>query len=698
MVKESEVTVENSKMNITDYVSRAEELRAALRYHSDRYYNEDSPEISDFEYDAMFEELRALEAAHPELDRPDSPTHKVGGAVSEKFSKVRHPVKLGSLTDVFDTEALRAFLRRTTEALTDGGFDPAEIMYTVEPKIDGLTVGLTYEDGRLTLGATRGNGVEGENVTENVRVIDPIPKKLRDPVSLTVRGEVYMPRESFEKLNAEKEAAGEKLWANPRNAAAGSLRRLNAAETAGRGLSVFVFNYQAGELYRDGRSPETHEETVRRMGELGFPVIPLCALSSSEDTVVEAVEKIGEGRYSLSYDIDGAVVKVNSLEMREYLGEGTSTPRWAVAYKFPPEEKETKLLDIELQIGRTGVLTPAARLEAVRLAGTVVSRATLHNIDIIKSRDIRIGDTVIVRKAGDIIPEIVSSVPEKRDGSERVFSFPKSCPSCGEKLVSDTAEDDCESGAIRCINPLCPAQRERRIIHFASRGAMSIDGMGPSVVKLLLDNGLIKDVSDIYSLTRGEIAALPRMGEKSAANLISAIEESKSAGPARLLFALGIRHTGESASEEIINHTGGITALFRATAESLSEINDIGEVTSSAIVEFFSLPETAKLIEKLKAAGVVTEKEISNAPETSVSVTLEGLTFVLTGTLPSLTRDEASAMIKAAGGKVTGSVSKKTSYVVAGEAAGSKLTKAEALGVPVLSEAELLTMLKGENK
>ena len=678
---------------------RAEELRELLRYHSDRYYNLDSPEISDYEYDMLFEELKQIEAAHPELDKSDSPTHRVGGTASEKFSKVRHAVKMGSLTDVFDHEALAAFVKRTTEALIEGGFEKKDIIFSVEPKIDGLSVSLTYENGTLVMGATRGDGLVGENVTENVKTITAVPKKLSDSVNLTVRGEVYMPRDSFASLNHEKEAAGEKLWANPRNAAAGSLRRLNAAETAGRGLSIFVFNYQTGELFSDGIAPESHTETVSRMSELGFKVIPVSAIPSDAEKVSEAVEAIGRERDSLPYDIDGAVVKVNSLEMREYLGEGTSTPKWAVAFKFPPEEKETKLISIELQVGRTGVLTPAANLEPVRLAGTTVSRATLHNIDIIRERDIRIGDTVIIRKAGDIIPEITASVPAKRDGSEVVFNFPENCPSCGERLVFDDDDGEVEDtaelgGAVRCVNPLCPAQRERRIVHFASRAGMNIDGMGPSVVKLLLDNDLIEDAADIYSLKAEDVATLPRMGEKSANNLIAAIERSKTAGPAKLLCALGIRHTGEAAAEAIVSHFGGITNLLTVTEDALSEIHDIGEVTAASVVGFFAREESKALIDKLRIAGVTLDRDEDELPDAVVTADLSGLTFVLTGTLPTMSRDEASALIKAAGGKVSTSVSKKTSYVVAGEAAGKKLTQAESLGVTVIDEAELLRMLE----
>lgn len=690
-------------MDLSHYTEKAarlriNKLRSSLRYHSEKYYNEDAPEISDFEYDALFEELKTLEAAFPQLDAPDSPTHKVGGSASEKFAKVRHSVKMGSLTDVFDHDALKAFVNRTTALLVEAGYPREEINYSVEPKIDGLSVSLTYENGVLTVGATRGDGNVGENVTENVKTIASVPKKLTDSVDLTVRGEVYMPRDSFEKLNAEKEACGEKLWANPRNAAAGSLRRLNAAETAGRGLSIFVFNYQSGELYTDGKAPLTHAETVERMAALGFKVIPLSVCPADENAVSDTVEEIGASRDGLPFDIDGAVVKVNSLEMRKTLGEGTSTPKWAVAFKFPPEEKKTKLLSIELQIGRTGVLTPAANLEPVRLAGTTVSRATLHNIDIIRERDIRIGDTVIIRKAGDIIPEITASVPEARDGSEVVFTFPERCPSCNEPLVHDDADEDVGEeeigGAVRCINPACPAQRERRLTHFASRPAMNIDTMGPSCIKMLIDANLISDAADIYTLKEEDVEGLPRMGKKSAQNLIKAIENSKNNHPAKLLHALGIRHTGEAASEAIIAHFGGITALLDASEEMLSEVDDVGEVTARAIRSFFSLEETRELIRRLGEYGVTLDVS-EDAPSKTPTADLSGKTFVLTGTLPTMTRDEAGTLIKAAGGKVAGSVSSKTTYVVAGENAGSKLTKAEALGVTVIDEAALLKLLEG---
>ncbi len=685
-----------SEKNLNELKLRVEELRRKIRRAAELYYNQDAPEISDYEYDAMFAELKQIEADYPELDEPSSPTHHVGGTASEKFEKVTHPVKMGSLADVFSEEELLAFVDRATGALVDDGYAPEEIVYSVEPKIDGLSVSLTYKQGRLTLGATRGNGTVGENVTENVMTIAGIPHVLPEPLDLTVRGEVYMPREVFEAINEAKAAAGEKLLANPRNAAAGSLRRLDARETAEAHLDIFVFNYQTGDLWTDGHAPATHGETIDRIAELGFHAIKIQTLTPSRDAVVQAVRQIGEMRDGLPYDIDGAVIKINSLRQREALGENPSTPKWAAAFKYPPEKKETKLIRIEANVGRTGVLTPLAILEPVRLAGTTVSRATLHNIDIIRERDIRIGDTVIVQKAGDIIPEIIGSVKEKRNGTEEPFKFPDTCPSCGERLFWDDGDEgeDSVGGALRCQNPACPAQLERGIIHFASRGAMGIDGLGPAIVRLLIDEGHIHDAADLYTLKKEDIAALPRMGDKSAENLLAAIENSKNSGAARLLYALGIRHTGEAASEAVIGKFRSIDALFDATAEQLSEIQDIGEVTARTITEFFALPETRTLVDKLKFAGVVTELSADNSDEGEADNRFEGMTFVLTGTLPTMTRGEATEIIKRYGGKASGSVSKKTTYVLAGSDAGSKLTKANELGVTVIDEEQFLGMLK----
>ena len=673
-------------MDIKTAKKEIEELRETIRYHSKLYYEKDTPEISDYEYDMLYRRLSNLEIEFPELDSPDSPSHKVGGKAGEKFSKVEHPVKMGSLTDVFSFEELEAFIEKSKDALAEDGI--RDLAFSVEPKIDGLSVGLTYESGVLVQGATRGDGVIGEDVTENLIAIESIPKKLKEPVSVTVRGEVYMPRAAFERLNAEKEAAGEKLWANPRNAAAGSLRRLDAKEAGARGLDIFVFNLQAGSLYMDGREADTHEETVRRMGELGLPVIDILTVTGETDEVIDAIRSLGAKRDDLEYDIDGVVIKTNLLSYRELLGENTNTPKWAVAYKFPPEQKETKLIDIALQVGRTGVITPNAVLEPVRLAGTSVSRATLHNIDIIKSRDIRIGDTVIVQKAGDIIPEIVRSVPEKRNGSEVKFAFPENCPSCGEKLFFDSEEDG--TGAIRCLNAACPAQLERRLVHFASKGAMNIEGMGPQMVNLLVSEGLIASAADIYTVQAEDLEKLPRMGKKAASNLVKAIEKSKSAGAARVLFGMGIRHIGEVAAESIISVFGGVKSLFDADITALCAVEDVGEIMAQSIVSFFALPETRELVDRLEEYGVVLEGKKAEPKDNSLS----GQIFVLTGTLSSMTRDEAGAKLKAMGAKVTGSVSAKTSCVIAGENAGSKLDKANALGIKVMSEEEFLELIK----
>ncbi|MBQ7226480.1 MAG: NAD-dependent DNA ligase LigA, partial [Clostridia bacterium] len=658
---------------------RINHLRKLISYHSKRYYENDAPEISDFEYDKMFEELKALELANPQFYSETSPTQRVGGNALDKFEKVTHNVKMASLTDVFDLESLRAFVRKVKEEV--GG----DTTFSVEPKIDGLSVSLQYVNGILRVGATRGNGTVGEDVTANIKTIRTIPLELSDSVNITVRGEVFMPHSSFERLNREKERNGESLWANPRNAAAGSLRCLDSKETAKRGLDIFVFNYQEGEL----TDVETHKDTIEKIADLGFKAIPLLTVSSNEDDIVNAVVALGEKRNSLEYDIDGAVIKVNSLEKRREMGEGTSTPKWAVAYKYPPEQKKTRLIDIAIQVGRTGVLTPNAVLEPVKLAGTTVSRATLHNIDIIKERDIRIGDSVIVQKAGDIIPEVVGSVKEDRTGNEQPYEMPSACPSCGGSLTYDDADDfvddgeDFTLGALRCTNPACPAQLERNIIHFASKKAMNIEGVGEKFVKQLLDADLIHDASDLYYIDPMEIAALDRMGEKSAQNFAAAREASKEAGLARVIFALGIRHIGEVASAELANKFGSVDELFTATLDEIREVNDFGEIMAKSVVDFFSKDSTRYIVERLKNAGVKTENRVS-----VLSSDFEGLTFVLTGTLENMTRDEASEMIKARGGKVSSSVSKKTSYVLAGEEAGSKLTKAQALGVKIINKEE----------
>lgn len=667
-------------MTLEEAKIRVEYLREQIVKNSKLYYEEDAPVISDYEYDMMFRELTELEEKYPELVTPTSPTHRVGGKALDKFEKFTHPVRMGSLTDVFSLEELTAFVTKTNAALGK------EAEYTVEPKIDGLSVSLIYRNGKFVQGATRGDGEVGEDVTENLRTVKTIPLELTEPLEyLNVRGEVYMPRLVFEQLNAIREEEGQPLFANPRNAAAGSLRQLDPKIAASRRLAIFVFNLQEGSLYPDGRQCKTHAESLNRLAELGFTVLPEWKLLSGMDDIAAHVDYLGEKRPDLSFDMDGAVIKINDLEERKIIGEGTSTPKWAVAYKYPPEEKKTKLISIDIQVGRTGVLTPTANLEPIRLAGTTVSRATLHNAGFIEERDIRIGDTVIVRKAGEIIPEILESVKGERDGSEVVFTMPDTCPSCGEKVVRDECGD---GAATRCINPACPAQNARGIVHFASKGAMNIDGLGPQVVELLLTAGKITCISDLYTLTVEDVEGLDRMGRKSAENLINAITESKERGLERLLFALGIRQVGEVAAENIAARLRTLEACMTADFDAYASIDDIGEITATTIVEFFANQKNRALCETLIALGLNT-----NAKAEVKADKFAGMTFVLTGTLPTMTRDEASAIIKANGGKVSGSVSKKTTYVVAGEEAGSKLTKANELGVTVIDEATLLEMV-----
>ncbi len=652
---------------------RIDELRELLAHHSFLYYVEDAPQISDYEYDKLFYELVALEEKYPEFDSPTSPTKRVGGKALDKFEKVTHAVKMGSLADVFSYDEVRDFVAKTNEKLGKA------TVFSVEPKIDGLSVSLVYENGRFSLGSTRGDGTVGENVSENLKTVRTIPMKTKDALPhLEVRGEVYMPREAFAALNEKREAEGEQLFANPRNAAAGSLRQLDSKVTASRRLDIFVFNVQAAE----GIEFSSHIESLEYLKSQGFHIIDGIRRASSAGEIISAIEEIGAARDNLPYDIDGVVIKADSLAERKLLGENISTPKWAIAYKFPPEQKQTKLTDIIIQVGRTGVLTPNARLEPVRLAGTVVSRATLHNIDFIRERDIRIGDTVTLQKAGDIIPEIICVDKSKRNGSEVPYEMPTHCPSCGEPVIRD------DEAATRCTNASCPAQLERHITHFASRDAMNIDGMGPAVVRLLIASGLIHNVADIYSLSAGEIEGLDRMGKKSAENLIAAIEHSKSAGLDKLIYALGIRQVGEKAARSLAEAFPDIELLFSASEEQISAIYDFGDISAHYIVNFFAHPQTRVLVDELKSRGVKTTYEVQKRGNI-----FEGMTFVLTGTLPTMKRDEASRLIEENGGKVSSSVSAKTSMVLAGEDAGSKLTKAQSLGVRIISEEELLSML-----
>lgn len=671
----------NNDQNVKKELER---LRREVAYHAKKYYVDDAPEISDYDYDMLYRRLEELEAAHPEFFDPSSPTQRVGGTPLERFEKVTHRVPLNSLADVFSFEELAAYLDGAEARLAEANIVPE---WSVEPKIDGLSVALTYEHGVFVRGATRGDGYVGEDVTQNVRTIFSIPMTLPEPLDITVRGEVYMPRAVFEAINAKREAEGKTLMANPRNAAAGSLRQLDPKIAAERRLDVFIFNLQEGSLWADGHEAVTHNESLSRLAELGFTVISERVTVSRREDIFAHIRKLGDMRDGLKYDIDGVVIKLDPFAGRRYLGEGTKTPKWAVAYKFPPETKFTKLTDVTVAVGRTGVLTPTAVLEPVRLAGTTVSRATLHNLDFIRERGIMIGDTVAVRKAGDIIPEIVEALPDKRDGSERPFMMPERCPSCGEPVVRD---ETCgvEGAAYRCTNSACPAQLSRSLEHFASKNAMNIEGLGPQIVELLLAAGLVRTAPDLYALTAEQLVPLDRMGELSAKNLVAAIERSKSAGLERLIYALGIRNIGEVAAAAMAARFGTLERCLAATYDELCAIEDFGDVTAQCVLNFFSHPQNIELCRRLTEAGLVTVAVAKKADDT-----LGGKTFVLTGTLPTMTRDEASALIKEHGGKLSGSVSKKTSYVVAGEDAGSKLQKARDLGVTVIDEAELLKML-----
>lgn len=653
---------------------RITELKELLKYYSDCYYNQDNPVVDDFTYDKLLRELERLEDENPHLRTADSPTVNVGGRASDVFSPVEHRVPLQSLEDAFSYEELLDFDKRVQNVLG------TDYEYIVEWKIDGLSVSLEYENGIFVRGATRGDGVVGEDVTLNLMNIKEIPKVLPEKIPyLCVRGEVYMPKAVFEDLNAMQEILEKKPFANPRNAAAGSLRQKDPNVTAERKLSLFVFNLQLCE----GKAFSSHDETLTFLKELGFPVSPSYNAFSNMKDAFSEIERLGELRETLPFDIDGAVVKINDFSSRVVLGETSKFPKWAIAYKYPAETKETRLTDIFIQVGRTGVLTPNAELEPVRLAGTTVRKATLHNDDNIKQKDIRIGDLVRVRKAGDIIPEVLESVPEKRTGEERVFSMPKECPVCGTGIVRVEGE-----AAHRCPNLECPAQILRNIVHFASKDAMDIEGLGPQIVSLLLENKLIEKVSDIYELKAEQIASLDRMGQKSADNLISAIEASKQQELARLIYALGIRQIGKKAGKILAKNFKTMSRMMEATVEDFVNIFEIGEISGKSVVDFFSSEANRTLIEKLMQHGVNMEYQ-----DESVSEVFLNKTFVLTGTLPTLTRNEASKIIEDNGGKVSSSVSKKTDYVLAGEEAGSKLKKAQDLGIIILSEEEFRKML-----
>lgn len=654
------------------------ELTELLNYHNRKYYVEDSPEISDIEYDKLLRELEVLEAEHPEYASDLSPTKRVGGAVLEAFEQVEHEVAMESLQDAFNENEIYDFDKRVRAVLEPSG-------YTVEHKIDGLSVSLEYRNGVFFRGSTRGNGIVGEDVTENLKTVKTIPMKLKDDIPfLEVRGEVFISKENFKKINAMREAKEEALFANPRNAAAGSLRQLDSKIAAERRLDIFVFNIQQIE----GREIKNHLEGLEFLREQGFKVINDFTLYKTISDAYDRVLEIGEERGSLYYDIDGAVIKVNDFEQRKQLGSTSKFPKWAVAYKFPAEQKETKIENIVVQVGRTGAVTPLAVLTPVHVAGTTVSRATLHNYDFIVEKDIRIGDTVVIQKAGDIIPEVVRVCEEKRNGSEKVFEMPEFCNECGAKIVREEGE-----AAYRCTGMNCPAQRLRHIIHFVSRPAMDIDGVGPSIIEQMLDKKLIETAADLYNLKVDDIAEMDKMGKKSAENLLNALEKSKANPLYRLVNALGIRHIGEKGAKILAGKYKTLDNLMSASCEELTEIPEIGAVTAKSITEFFAEEQNITFIEKLRAAGVSFEDAQDGE---SLPQIFEGKTFVLTGTLPTYKRSEAQEIIEALGGKTSSSVSKKTSYVLAGEEAGSKLEKAESLGITIISEEEFKKMVNGD--
>ena len=661
-------------MDLENARKSAEELRKKLNYHAKKYYEEDNPEITDYEYDMMLRELEGIELAYPELVTEDSPTQRVGGAALNKFTPVTHEVPMESLHDSFSEEELFDFDRKVREVVP-------KVSYVVEPKFDGLSVSLEYRNGIFVRGSTRGDGSVGEDVTENLRTIKTIPKKLTRAVPfLEVRGEVYMSNESFLKLLERQELNEEKPFKNPRNAAAGSLRQKDSRITAQRELDIYVFNIQQIE----GVVLNTHKESLDYLTELGFHTPPFYNCYDDMDDVVKEIQRIGKQRGGFSFPVDGAVIKVNAFHDRELIGSTSKFPKWAEAFKYPPEEKETALLDIEINVGRTGVLTPTGLFEPVLLAGTTVSRATLHNEDFIKEKDIRIGDTVVLRKAGEIIPEVVSVKAHKPDS--KPYQMPEHCPSCGSKVQREPGE-----AALRCDNTQCPAQLLRHLIHFVSRDAMDMEGLGPAVLEQLVAHQLVSSPVDLYSLNKEALVDLERMGEKSAENLLNAVEKSKGNDFYRFIYALGIRHIGLRAAKLLTQRFPTIDQILKATPEEIAAIDGFGQIMAESAAYYFSLPETRKLIDSFRTKGVNLE---SFEKEESKDLRFSGKTFVLTGALPTYTRAEAGKMIEDRGGKVSSSVSKKTSFVLAGEEAGSKLTKAQKLGIPIISEEEFLAMLQ----
>lgn len=663
-------------MGKEDIKLQIDNLIDKINYHSDKYYNQDTPEISDFEYDMLMKELIKLEAENPEFKRVDSPSNRVGGMALDKFDQVTHKNPMLSLSNAYSAEDLRDFDRRVRE-MTDG-----DVEYVVEFKIDGLSVGITYENGEFKSAATRGNGVIGEDISKNAMTIKSIPLKIDDKREIIVRGEVYISKENFEKVNEYQEEHDLQVFANPRNLAAGSLRQLDSKLTAKRPLDIFVFNL---ENINELEGIDTHSDSLEYLKKQGFSVSENYKICKSIDEVIEFIEYWTENRGNLKFDIDGMVVKVNNIEQRNEMGFTAKSPRWAIAYKFPAERKKSKILDIEVEVGRTGTITPTAILEPVRLAGTSVSRATLHNEDFIREKDIKLFDHVIVQKAGDIIPQIVEVVKEDRTGDEKDFVMPSVCPECGEPTVRLEGE-----AAVKCINMSCPAQIRRGMIHFVSREAMDIDGMGESIITLFLKEGLIKDVSDIYYLKKEQIVPLERMGEKSADNLIKAIEKSKSNDLWRLINGLGIRFVGVKGAKILASNFSSLDEIMNADVERLQQLEEFGSIMSESVVKFFREEQNLAVIQKLKDAGVNTEAGEDKSE--GIPQLFEGMKIVLTGTLPTLKRNQAKEIIELRGGKATSSVSKSTTFVLAGEEAGSKLTKANDLGIKVIDEDMFLKL------
>ena len=663
-------------MNKQDAKKRIDELNKLTAYYAKKYYDDDDPDISDFEYDMLMLELRNLEKEYPEFISKDSLTQHVGGTVKEGFAKVEHEVPLQSLQDIFNFEELYAFEERTKKALPEQAIE-----YVVETKIDGLSVSLEYINGEFFRGATRGNGLVGEDITENLKTIKHIPHKLTEPVTITVRGEVFIGKEEFEAMNQERIENEEPLFANARNAAAGSLRQLDSKITASRPLDIYIFNVQKSEDVKF----TSHFESLEYMKKLGFNVNPVVEKCKDIPEVIEAIKKIGEQRDNLSFGIDGAVVKVDDLEQREILGTNYKTPKWAIAYKYPPEQKETKLKDIVFQVGRTGAITPMAILEPVKVAGSTISKTTLHNEDFVKEKGIKIGDTVVIQKAGDVIPEVVGVIKEKRDGTERDFVIPEKCPVCGADAVREEGE-----AIRRCIGIECPAKQYRNIIHFASREAMNIKGLGDSIIEEFLNRGFIKNIADLYELKLEDIASLKKNGKKFAQNLIDSINASKSNDLYRVINGFGIRHIGVKAAKQLAKKYRNMENLMNASLESLNAVDDMGEIMAESVFEFFAQPQTKDLINRLENYGV----NMQSLEEESSDLRFDGKIFVLTGALEKFSRKEAEEIIEKFGGKTSSSVSKKTTYVLAGEDSGSKLIKAQELGITVISENEFEEMIK----